>query len=149
MQKRVFDPSLPNCFLAASTSFSNSFTAYSRVVRLSSTSSTIRTFFPTRFDISNELRSNHCVRVTLVPGSSTGPSVLRFSYRDRPIAWIGMFGLPGRFKNDLNIAQQTLAAVRPRAHVPQNASGYVSSPADGNHQIGLEVIQDPLGGGLT
>ena len=86
MLKRVFDPSLPSRCLAVSTSFSSSLTAYSRVVRVSSTSSTIRMFFPTRFDISSELRSSHCVRVTLVPGSSTGPPLPRSSYSDRPMA---------------------------------------------------------------
>lgn len=70
-KKLVFSPSRPSCFCACSTSFSSSRTAYSSVVRVSSTSSTMRMFLPIRLAISRELRSNHCVRVTLVPGTSS------------------------------------------------------------------------------
>lgn len=62
----------PIFFRAVSTSFCNSVTAYSNVVRVSSTSSTMRIFLPTRFDISSADRSSHCVRVILVPGVSVG-----------------------------------------------------------------------------
>ena len=63
----------PPIFLrAVSTSFCNSLTAYSNVVLVSSTSSTMSMFLPTRFDISSEERSSHCVRVTFVPGASVG-----------------------------------------------------------------------------
>lgn len=79
IEKVVFSPSRPKLFCASSTSFSNSRTAYSRVVRVSSTSSTIRTFLPIKLAISNELKSSHCVRVTLVPGTSSGSSRPRFS----------------------------------------------------------------------
>lgn len=75
----VFSPSLPSSFCAACTSFCNSRTAYSNVVRVSSTSSTIKTLFPIRFAISRELRSSHCVRVTFVPGVSTTPPLPRSS----------------------------------------------------------------------
>ena len=71
-KKLVFSLSRPNCFCAVSTSFWSSLTAYSSVVRVSSTSSTMRMSFPIRLFISNELRSSHCVRVTLVPGTSSG-----------------------------------------------------------------------------
>ena len=101
MLNLVFSPCLPSFCLVDSTSFSNSLTAYSRVVLVSSTSSTIKMFLPTRLAISRELRSSHCVRVTLVPGSSTGPSFPRFSYKDSPMAWMGMLADPGRFRNDL------------------------------------------------
>lgn len=60
---------------AASTSLRSSRTAYSSVVRVSSTSSTIRMFLPTRLRISSELRSSHWVRVTRVPGASTAGSL--------------------------------------------------------------------------
>ena len=101
MKNLVVSPVLPSCRVAASTSFSSSLTAYSSVVLVSSTSSTIKMFLPTRLDICRELRSSHCVRVTLVPGSSSGSSCPIFSYRDRPIAWIGIFGEPGRLRKDL------------------------------------------------
>lgn len=67
----VFSPD-PSLSAAAWTSFWSSLTAYSSVVRVSSTSSTIKTFLPTRLAISSDDRSSHCVRVTLVPGVSTG-----------------------------------------------------------------------------
>ena len=79
MLNLVFSSPRPSFCLAISTSFSNSLTAYSKVVRVSSTSSTISMFLPTKLDISREERSSHWVRVTLVPGSSTGPFLPRFS----------------------------------------------------------------------
>ena len=97
----VFSSDLPSFCLADSTSFSNSLTAYSNVVLVSSTSSTISMFFPTRFAISSELRSSHWVRVTFVPGCSTGPSFPRFSYSDSPMAWMGMLAEPGCLRNEL------------------------------------------------
>jgi hypothetical protein len=97
----VFSPSLPSSFCACCTSFCSSRTAYSSVVRVSSTSSTIKTLFPIRFAISRELRSSHCVRVTFVPGCSTTPPLPRSSYRESPIAWMGMLGEPGRLRKDL------------------------------------------------
>ena len=67
-------------FLTASTSFSNSRTAYSSVVLVSSTSSTIKTFLPTRSTMLPKLlKSSHCVRVTFVPGCSTTPTSLSSS----------------------------------------------------------------------
>ena len=75
----AFSPLPPMLSRAVSTSFSSSLTAYSSVVLVSSTSSTIKMFFPTRLDISREERSSHCVRVTIVPASSTGPSLPKFS----------------------------------------------------------------------
>ena len=101
MLNLVFSPVLPSCRVACSTSFSSSLTAYSKVVRVSSTSSTMRILFPIRLAISSELRSSHWVRVTFVPGASSGPSVPNFSYNDRPMAWMGMFAEPGCFRNDL------------------------------------------------
>lgn len=96
IQKRVSaasSPSFPNRRRAASTSFRSSRTAYSSVVRVSSTSSTIKIFLPTRLRISSELRSNHCVRVTRVPGASTTVSLSSSfcvvgsdSYSESPIA---------------------------------------------------------------
>lgn len=69
----LVSPPPPGIFLlAASTSFCNSLTAYSSVVRVSSTSSTINMFLPTRLDISSVDKSSHWVRVTFVPGASTG-----------------------------------------------------------------------------
>ncbi|KAL7350904.1 hypothetical protein ACKS0A_08523 [Histoplasma ohiense] len=99
----VVSPSLPNCCWATCTSFCNSRTAYSNVVRVSSTSSTINTFFPIRFAISSELRSSHCVRVTFVPSCSIWSSFPRFSYSDKPMAWMGMFAPPGCLRKDLRI----------------------------------------------
>lgn len=148
-------------------SFSSSRTAYSSVVRVSSTSSTIKTFFPIRLAISNELRSNHCVRVTFVPGTSSGSSRPKSSYRERPMAWIGMLGSPGRFKNDLDGDDQTVSYyfrnlqkksktiamlsshyrishttelfVR---HVPKNSSRNIAAATDCDNEIGMEVLED-------
>ena len=57
----------------------------------------------TQFAISSDDRSSHCVRVTFVPGTSTSesPDPPSCSYRDRPIAWMGMLGSPGRFRKEL------------------------------------------------
>jgi hypothetical protein len=110
MLNSVLGWSPPRRCLAASTSFSSSLTAYSRVVRVSSTSSTIRMRLPTRLDISpREVMSNHWVRVTLVPGASTWPSLPspRVSYRDRPMAWMGMLGEPGFLRKDRRIRAGT------------------------------------------
>ena len=101
----VLSPSLPSFLRVASTSFSSSLTAYSSVVLVSSTSSTINMFLPTRLDISSELRSSHCVRLTLVPGSSIGPSFPKFSYKESPMACIGILGEPSRFKKDLHLVR--------------------------------------------
>lgn len=59
MLNLVFSSPRPSLCRAASTSFSNSLTAYSKVVRVSSTSSTINMFLPTKSDISREERSSH------------------------------------------------------------------------------------------
>ena len=108
MLNLVLSPSLPSFLRAFSTSFSSSRTAYSNVVLVSSTSSTINMFLPTRVDISSELRSSHWVRLILVPGSSTGPSFPRFSYNESPMAWIGILGEPSRFRKDLHLVRKNV-----------------------------------------
>ena len=97
----VFSVVRPDLFVASSTSFCSSRTAYSRVVRVSSTSSTINTLLPIRLAISRLLRSSHCVRVTLVPICSSSTPVPSDSYSERPMAWIGILGAPSRLRKDL------------------------------------------------
>lgn len=64
----------------------------------------MRMFLPIRSVFFNEEKSSHWVLVTLVPGSSSGPSSeTSFSYRDSPIAWIGIFGEPGFLRNELYV----------------------------------------------
>jgi hypothetical protein len=146
MKNCVFSADRPSCVLASWTSFSSSRTAYSSVVLVSSTSSTINTFFPIRFAISRLLRSSHCVLVTLVPGSSSGPSVPSFSYSDRPMAWMGMFGLPGFFRKDLcGIRLAALTTAHEAEDEPEYAGGNVTSATDGDHEIRLEFMEDAVG----
>lgn len=158
MLKFVFplSPVLPAASRAASTSFISSLTAYSSVVLVSSTSSTIKMFFPISVAISRLERSSHCVRVTFVPGCSISLSLLIFplascfsgssSYSERPMAWIGMLGEPSRLRKDLSESVgcdlPCASLVRP---LPKNARGNVASAADGNDEIRLEVGEDAVG----
>jgi hypothetical protein len=51
--------------------------------------------------------ADHCVRVTFVPGTSSGVSVPSVSYRERPMAWMGMLGLPGFLRKERRIRAGT------------------------------------------
>jgi hypothetical protein len=62
------------------------------------------------------------------------------------MAWMGMFGLPGRFRNDLRLAFSRCGRWCGMVGecVPQYTSGNVATTADGDHQVGFEIIQDLL-----
>lgn len=67
------------------------------------------------------------------------------------MAWIGMFGAPGFFRNDLCVECVSLGVwhfcfvERVSGHcVPQNAGGHVASAANGHHQLRVELIQNAL-----
>ena len=64
------------------------------------------------------------------------------------MAWMGMLGSPERLRKELDITSVGEA----RAWVvgiPEDAGRNVTTTANGNHQVGVELLEDLLGRGLT
>ncbi|KAH0294577.1 hypothetical protein KCU62_g189, partial [Aureobasidium sp. EXF-3399] len=157
MEKVVFSVVRPSFSVAASTSFCSSRTAYSRVVRVSSTSSTMRMFLPIRLAISRADRSSHCVRVTFVPGTSSGVSVPSVSYKERPMAWMGMHVAAATDGDDevgLAVVQNALSRVLaelvylPTCQSSVDTLRHVPAPRAGVHTSLYNASGDPQTQGL-
>ena len=93
-----------------------------------------------------ELKSSHCVRVTVLPACSTWSSWPKFSYKESPMAWIGMLGEPACFRNVLCPA---VSEFRPYGHEnrqddsPEDSSRHVTATADGAMRLSVRVSLRP------
>ena len=68
------------------------------------------------------------------------------------MAWMGMFGEPGRLRKDLEHFvgfRFSFRAVLLWLGLPKNAGRHVASATDGDHQIRLEVIENLRSGELA
>ena len=57
------------------------------------------------------------------------------------MAWMGILGAPGCFRKDLKC--QVSDHVQVVREVPKNSSRHISTSSDCDHEIWLEVIEDP------
>ena len=64
------------------------------------------------------------------------------------MAWIGILGANGRFKNDLNKGQYR-DGIRSRPVPPQYSCRNIAATPDCDHEIGLELAKNPVSRGLT
>ena len=60
------------------------------------------------------------------------------------MAWMGMLGAPGCLRKDLYCALAIFTACKCRRRPPEDSSWHVTSSANGDHEVGLEVIEDPF-----